>query len=234
MNEKEEDAKLKLSGWNKMNDKEKISFSKSLNLTKDLVSIYDGNIMKYNPLKKEYFKYMQKVRNQYKDGFCVRDTYKDSKRFEVSNQQIWDDFSLKVKKALVVSYQTLLKNYIRTNDEEYLVDNPEFKTFCYYLKETEMNSLRWNKEKMLARCEDYRKLDDLFRKIYKKNKFYSNDSLREYFINEFPKLYINLKPKSTLIESHNNIFTVNPVRERIDGRMTRGYRVENLKLMNNE
>lgn len=234
MNEKEEDAKLKLSGWNKMNDKEKISFSKSLNLTKDLVSIYDGNIMKYNPLKKEYFKYMQKVRNQYKDGFCVRDTYKDSKRFEASNQQIWDDFSLKVKKALVVSYQTLLKNYIRTNDEEYLVDNPEFKTFCYYLKETEMNSLRWNKEKMLARCEDYRKLDDLFRKIYKKNKFYSNDSLREYFINEFPKLYINLKPKSTLIESHNNIFTVNPVRERIDGRMTRGYRVENLKLMNNE
>ena len=234
MNEKEEDAKLKLSGWNKMNDKEKISFSKSLNLTKDLVSIYDGNIMKYNPLKKEYFKYMQKVRNQYKDGFCVRDTYKDSKRFEASNQQIWDDFSLKVKKALVVSYQTLLKNYIKTKDEDYLVDNPEFKTFCYYLKETEMNSLRWNKEKMLARCEDYRKLDDLFRKIYKKNKFYSNDGLREYFINEFPKLYINLKPKSTLIESHNNIFTVNKVQQRIDGRMTRGYMVENLKLMNNE
>lgn len=234
MNEKEEDAKLKLSGWNKMNDKEKISFSKSLNLTKDLVSIYDGNIMKYNPLKKEYFKYMQKVRNQYKDGFGVRDTYKDSKRFEASNQQIWDDFSLKVKKAIVVSYQTLLKNYIKTKDEDYLVDNPEFKTFCYYLKETEMNTLRWNKEKMLARCEDYRKLDDLFRKIYKKNKFYSNDSLREYFIKEFPKLYINLKPKSTLIESHNNIFTVNPVRIKIDGRTTRGYRVENLKLMNNE
>ena len=95
-----------------MNEKEKISFSKSLNLTKDLVSIYDGNIMKYNPLKKEYFKYMQKVRNQYKDGFGVRDTYKDSKRFEASNQQIWDDFSLKVKKALKVSYQTLLKNFL--------------------------------------------------------------------------------------------------------------------------
>ena len=234
MNEKEEDAKFKLSGWNKMNDKEKISFSKSLNLTKDLVSIYDGNIMKYNPLKKEYFKYMQKVRNQYKDGFGVRDTYKDSKRFEASNQQIWDDFSLKVKKALTVSYQTLLKNYIKTKDEDYLVDNPEFKTFCYYLKETEMNTLRWNKEKMIARCEDYRKLDDLFRKLYVKDKFYSNDGLRAYFIKEFPKLYINLKPKSTLIESHNNIFTVNPVRIKIDGRTTRGYRVENLKLMNNE
>ena len=234
MNEKEEDAKFKLSGWNKMNEKEKISFSKSLNLTKDLVSIYDGNIMKYNPLKKEYFKYMQKVRNQYKDGFGVRDTYKDSKRFEASNQQIWDDFSLKVKKALTVSYQTLLKNYIKTKDEDYLVDNPEFKTFCYYLKETEMNTLRWNKEKMIARCEDYRKLDDLFRKLYVKDKFYSNDGLRAYFIKEFPNMYINLKPKSTLIESHNNIFTVNPVRIKIDGRTTRGYTVENLKLMNNE
>ena len=208
-------------------------WSTRTHLDKDVVSIVNGKL-KFNELKKQYFIYKQHLKKQYKDGFSVRNTYKDSKRFEASNQQIWDDFSLKVKKALTVSYQTLLKNYIKTKDEDYLVDNPEFKTFCYYLKETEMNSLRWNKEKMLARCEDYKKLDDLFRKIYKKNKFYSNDSLREYFINEFPKLYINLKPKSTLIESHNNIFTVSPVKKKIDGRTTRGYEVENLKLMNNE
>lgn len=232
MNEKEEDAKFKLSGWLKLDVDERTSFSRSLNLSKDLVSIYDDNTMKYNPLKKQYFLYMQKIRNQYKDGFSVRDAYKDSKRFVALKQETWKDFTLKVKKALTVSYQTLLKNYIKTKDEEYLADNPEFKTFCFYLKETEMNSLRWNKEKMLARCEDYRKLDDLFRNIYKKNKFYSNDSLRDFFINQFPKLHINLKPKSTLIESHNNIFTVNKVQQRIDGRMTRGYIVDNYKLMN--
>ena len=51
-------------------------------------------------------------------------------------------------------YPQLIKYYIMTKDPSYELEYPELKEIVKYLKESEMNTLGWNKEKMLKAVED--------------------------------------------------------------------------------
>ena len=107
-----------------------------------------------------------------------------------------------------------------SSDYEY--DNPEFKDFRRYLKETEMNSCRWNKDKMLKMVEDKKKLQQAFRAIYKRGAFISNKDMKPLLTEQFNRLGITLSPKATLI-NECDIYHVKTCSHYINGRKVYGY-----------
>lgn len=106
-----------------------------------------------------------------------------------------------MKKALTVSYKQLLNSYLDHPSKEYDWEYPEFRSFKKWLTIKEMNSLRWNKNKMMKYVEDKKKLNQAFSNIYKKDKFMSNKDLKEALAEQFTKLGIDtFNPKATLIK----------------------------------
>lgn len=157
MNEKEQEAKELLSSQKEMTIEQSKAWIRHMNLESTLVSEREGRLV-YNEQKRQSFIFKHKLRKAYKDGINLRIQFKKSKKLIPKNQQQIDDFDVVMNKALTVSYEQLLKDYLGHPSEQYEIEYPEFKDIKRYLKETEMNSCRWNKDKMLSVVEDKKKL----------------------------------------------------------------------------
>lgn len=139
-------------------DKEELNtLIKRVNIENDILSIEEGRLVR-NELKKIAFIRKQKIREAYKNGINLRAAYNKSEKFVQTKQAYWDEFDLQLARAVTISYEKLLKDYLEHPSEQYEIEYPEFKDFRLYLKETEMNSLRWNKERMMKAVEDNKKL----------------------------------------------------------------------------
>lgn len=199
------------------------------NLDKDVVSFVNGKL-EFNELKKQSFIYKQHLKKQYKDGFSLVAAYEKNTRFIISNQNYWNKFTVAVKKAITVSYKTLLLDYMETKDKAYLEDYPEFADFIKYLKPTEINSLQFNKEKMLKAVVDKKQVDLA---LYKLNLsgFISNKELKAKIKAEFERLGITLTAKASLIEE-SKVYTAEAKVKKINGKNVRGYEISkfNFKL----
>lgn len=107
------------------------------------------------------------------------------------------------------NYRDLYKDYLATKDKSYLDKYPEFKDYELFLKETEMNSLSYNKEKMQKLVRDkkffrYKVMKDIV-DIYR-GKFVTNKDLKEFMKSEFIKYNMKqLKPKASLVEEYGAI-----------------------------
>jgi hypothetical protein len=158
--------------------------------------------MVYNALKKMSFIHKQKIRQAYKDGRNLWTFYEGSKNLKQKRQEFIDKekynkFNVQLARAVTISYRQLLMDYLEHPSVDYDDENPEFKDIKRYLKETEMNSLRWNKDKMLKVVEDKKKLQQAFRAIYIRGAFVSNDEMKRLLTEQFNRLGINLSPKAT-------------------------------------
>ena len=220
MQDKEKEADKLLSGWNKLDKEERQTYIKRMNLDTELVSIINGKMV-YNNLKKQSFIYKQALRKTYKDGISIRDSFMQSEKFELTNQNKWKDFNIKLAKAMTVSYEQLLKDYLDSPSESYEQEYPEFPLIKRYLKESEMNTLRWNREKMLKAVEDKKLIDKVFLAIYQPG-FISNQELKSKLKDEFGRLGIKLSPKATLIENCT-LYNVEKASRKIDGKTVSGY-----------
>ena len=220
MQDKEKEADKLLSGWNKLDKEERQTYIKRMNLDTELVSIINGKMV-YNNLKKQSFIYKQELRKIYKDGISIRDSFMQSEKFELTNQNKWKDFNIKLAKAMTVSYEQLLKDYLDSPSESYEQEYPEFPLIKRYLKESEMNTLRWNREKMLKAVEDKKQVDKVFLAIYQPG-FISNQELKGKLKDEFGRLGIKLSPKATLIENCT-LYNVEKASRKIDGKTVSGY-----------
>ena len=183
MKKKEEDAARLLSLQAKADEKELATLIRKVNIETDLLSIIDGRL-KYNDLKKQSFYLKQEIRKTYKDGIYLREKYDKSEKFIQTYQELWKDFDIELARAVTISYEQLLKDYLNYPTESYEQEYPEFKDFRRYLKETEMNSLRWNKDKMMKMVEDYKKMNAVYKAIYRKG-FISSKELKDLFTKEF-------------------------------------------------
>ena len=228
MNEKEVQAKLLLSAQDKLSESELQALISRIDLESDIVSVINGKIL-YNHLKKQSFIYKQDLKKAYKNGITIRNKFVDSSKFVASKQRNWTDLEVKLAKAVTISYEQLLKDYLENPSECYELEYPEFILFKRHLTETEMNSLRWNKEKMMKAVNDKLIMDKVFINIYKKG-FISSKELKEKIKNEFEKLNISLSPKATLIESCN-LYEVKKINKRIDGKKVIGYEFAEMKYM---
>ena len=220
MQDKEKEADKLLSGWSKLDKEERQTYIKRMNLDTELVSIINGKMV-YNNLKKQSFIYKQELRKTYKDGISIRDSFMQSEKFELTNQNEWKDFNIKLAKAMTVSYEQLLKDYLDSPSESYEQEYPEFPLIKRYLKESEMNTLRWNREKMLKAVEDKKQVDKVFLAIYQPG-FISNQDLKGKLKDEFGRLGIKLSPKATLIENCT-LYSVEKASRKIDGKTVSGY-----------
>ena len=220
MQDKEKEADKLLSGWSKLDKEERQTYIKRMNLDTELVSIINGRMV-YNNLKKQSFIYKQALRKTYKDGISIRDSFMQSEKFELTNQNKWKDFNIKLAKAMTVSYEQLLKDYLDSPSESYEQEYPEFPLIKRYLKESEMNTLRWNREKMLKAVEDKKQVDKVFLAIYQPG-FISNKDLKSKLKDEFGRLGIKLSPKATLRENWT-LYNVEKASRKIDGKTVSGY-----------
>lgn len=220
MQDKEKEADKLLSGWSKLDKEERQTYIKRMNLDTELVSIINGRMV-YNNLKKQSFIYKQALRKIYKDGISIRDSFMQSEKFELTNQNKWKDFNIKLAKAMTVSYEQLLKDYLDSPSESYEQEYPEFPLIKRYLKESEMNTLRWNREKMLKAVEDKKQVDKVFLAIYQPG-FISNQDLKGKLKDEFGRLGIKLSPKAILIENCT-LYNVEKASRKIDGKTVSGY-----------
>ncbi len=220
MQDKENEADKLLSGWNKLDKEERQTYIKRMNLDTELVSIINGRMV-YNNLKKQSFIYKQELRKTYKDGISIRDSFMQSEKFELTNQNKWKDFNIKLAKAMTVSYEQLLKDYLDSPSESYEQEYPEFPLIKRYLKESEMNTLRWNREKMLKAVEDKKQVNKALLAIYQPG-FISNQDLKGKLKDEFGRLGIKLSPKATLIENCT-LYNVEKASRKIDGKTVSGY-----------
>ena len=220
MQDKEKEADKLLSGWSKLDKEERQTYIKRMSLDTELVSIINGRMV-YNNLKKQSFIYKQALRKTYKDGISIRDSFMQSEKFELTNQNKWKDFNIKLAKAMTVSYEQLLKDYLDSPSESYEQEYPEFPLIKRYLKESEMNTLRWNREKMLKAVEDKKQVDKVFLAIYQPG-FISNKDLKSKLKDEFGRLGIKLSPKATLIENCT-LYSVEKASRKIDGKTVSGY-----------
>lgn len=220
MQDKEKEADKLLSGWSKLDKEERQTYIKRMNLDTELVSIINGKMV-YNNLKKQSFIYKQELRKIYRDGISIRDSFVQSEKFELTNQNKWEDFNIKLAKAMTISYEQLLKDYLDSPSESYEQEYPEFPLIKRYLKESEMNTLRWNREKMLKAVEDKKQVDKVFLAIYQPG-FISNKDLKSKLKDEFGRLGIKLSPKATLIENCT-LYNVEKASRKIDGKTVSGY-----------
>ena len=220
MQDKEKEADKLLSGWSKLDKEERQTYIKRMNLDTELVSIINGKMV-YNNLKKQSFIYKQALRKTYKDGISIRDSFMQSEKFELTNQNKWKDFNIKLAKAMTVSYEQLLKDYLDSPSESYEQEYPEFPLIKRYLKESEMNTLRWNREKMLKAVEGKKQVNKALLAIYQPG-FISNQDLKGKLKDEFGRLGIKLSPKATLIENCT-LYNVEKASRKIDGKTVSGY-----------
>ena len=228
MQEKEQSAKQLLSSQEKLSDEDRLTWIKRMNLESDLISAI-GSRLVYNEQKKQSFIFRHNLRKAYKDGINIRAQFVKSEKFRPENQKRIDDFDIVMKKALTVSYEQLLKDYLDHPSIEYEQEYPEFKDIRLYLKETEMNSLRWNKEKMIKAVSDKKKLPQAFRAIYVRDAFISNEELKLKLAEQFNRLGITLTAKATLIKECD-IYKVERCSQYIDGKKTNGYRFKDMIL----
>lgn len=220
MEKKENEARLLMGGWDNLNEEQRAVYFKKLNLEGSLVSIVN-NKMIYNHLKKQSFIFKQKLRQCYKDGVSVRNSFSNSSRFVDTDTQYWNDLSIKLAKAATVSYEQLLKEYLDHPSESYELEYPEFAEFRKYLKESEMNSLRWNKDKMLEVVKDRKLMPKVFFKVHKKG-FISNADLKAKMQMAFNKLGMKIAPKASMIENCD-LYTVEKASKKINGKKILGY-----------
>ena len=221
MKRKEDAAVRLLSLQEKADEKELNALIKRVNIENDILSIEEGRLVR-NELKRMAFIRKQKIREAYKDGINLRAAYNKSEKFVQAKQEYWDEFDLLLVRAVTISYEKLLKDYLEHPSEQYEIEYPEFKDIKRYLKETEMNSCRWNKEKMMKVVEDKKKLQQAFRAIYKKGAFISNNELKRVLSEQFDRLGINLSPKATQIKECD-IYHVERCSHTIDGKKINGY-----------
>ena len=162
MQRKEEDAAHLLSLQSKADEAELATLMRRVNVETDLLSI-ENNKMVFNELKKMSFIHKHKIRQAYKDGRNLWTFYEGSKNLKQEKQEFidkkkYDKFSVQLTRAVTISYEQLLKDYLEHPSADYDDENPEFRDFRLYLTEKEMNSLRWNKDKMMKAVKDKKKL----------------------------------------------------------------------------
>ena len=122
-----------------------------------------------------------------------------------------------------ISYKSILINYLETKDKAYLEEYPEFEDFTKYLKPTEINSLQFNKEKMMKAVLDKKQMDIAFQNLNLSG-FISNKDLKAKIKSEFERLGITLAAKASLIRL-SNVYNAIVKNKQIDGKTVTGYEI---------
>lgn len=222
MQKRVKERDLFLKAWKKLDYEEKSALISKSNIEDSIFSFIDNEVVP-NPLKEQALYYKQQLRNCYRDGFSIRKAYENSEKFELTNQEYYKVFDIQLSKIVTISYQQLLKDYLDNPSAQYELEYPEFKDISKYLTLKEINSLRWNKDKLVKAVNDKKLLNKVFDSVYKEG-FISSKILKEKFTTKFKELGIDITPKASLIEACR-LYEVKKTQKREDGKVIQGYNI---------
>ena len=228
MRNKEYDAKQLLSLQEKATPTECKALINRVNVETDILSISHNRLV-YNEQKKQSFIYKHKLQQCYKNGINLRTYFDKSKKFIPTNQDTWTEFDIVMREISTVSYEQLLKDYLEHPNTQYEQEYPEFPLFRKYLTETEMNTCRWNKDKMLKMVNDRKLLNKAFKAIYQEDLFISDKDLKQKLAGQFKLLNITLTPKATLVKNCQ-LYEVKRCSDYSTGKKVNGYKLGKIKL----
>lgn len=226
LNEVDKQSEMLANIYNRANDEEKAALLKELTLEDKTYSIVNGS-MKRNELKINAFKYKHYLKNMYKDGYSIMDVLKESKRFEATKQSYRDEYRIKLAKLINVSFKTILDSYYENPTEDYLSEYPEFAGYKQYLTIKEVNSLRYNKEKLDKAVSDKKQIERMILKLHRVG-FIPAAKLKEKVAEYYREHNIDATPKASIFEG-NRFYDVKKTTKRVNGFTLKGYEFGSIK-----
>ena len=201
---------------------------------------YSANIEKRLSAYKEHNPYVEIVSTFYiDDGLTFEKTlhqkFKSVYKYEWYNEDQLNDIidyinnypENRLKPLFGIKLEDLYKGFLDADDKEaYKYEYPEFFDYQQYLTVTEMNTQRWNKEKINKLLSDKKLLRLAHKKVSDKinNGFITNVDLKQLYEDVFNEIGITIKSKATLIEE-NKFIDSRSVRKTENGKTIRGYEI---------
>lgn len=198
-----------------------------LNVSSDLLSI-SGDTIIYNERKKHLFAYKHKLKKSYANGYEVRAAYLKNSKMDDSKQYFVNYDNIVLSKIGNIPLEELYTLYLESNDkQQYLIEYPEFEDYEKYLTVKNMNSLRWNKDRINKSVADLKALDVVHRKVSFEldNGFISLAALKALYQKILSELSINIAGKAVMIEDNRFVDAVN-ITKRINSKVVKGYEIQ--------
>lgn len=201
-------------------------YIKRMNFESDFLSIR-ANTVFFNERKEQLFRYKFQLKKAYKDGYSVRAKYNKSDKFLDSSQTYSPYDNIILSKIVNVTLEELYNSFLEAEDKEpYELEYPEFFEYKRYITVKEMNSARWNKDKIEKLLSDRKSMNIMHSRVSKllDNGFISSAELKNMYLKEFSKAGLTIAAKATLIES-NPLLEVKKISKRIDEKKVVGYEI---------
>lgn len=204
-------------------------FIERMNFESDFIS-KKGNKIFLNDKKEQLFRYKYELKKSYQNGLSIRNKYFENKKFNSSNQHYVNFDDVLLAKIASIKLEDLYKGFLESEDKEiYRLEYPEFFDYQEHLTVSEMNTQRWNKDKINKLVIDKKLLRMAHLKVSDKlpNGFISNVDLKQIYQDVFNDLDITIKSTSTLIDD-NKFIDSTAIRKNIDGKTVRGYEINKI------
>lgn len=201
------------------------SYIKMMNFESNFLSV-DGNVVYFNEKKSQLFRYKHNLKKSYKDGLTVRSAYSKSDRF-INTNQVYSKFDdIILTKIIDIKLEDLYKMFLEEKDREaYELEYPEFFEYEKYLEVSEMNTARWNRQRIDKLLLDKKVIDFVHQKVSNLAvDFISSADLKVLYGKELKKAGSDIKPKASMIKE-NTFLEAEYVNKRVDGIPTRGYNI---------
>lgn len=204
-------------------------FIERMNFESDFIS-KKGNKIYLNDKKEQLFRYKFDLKKSYQSGLSIRNKYFENRKFNNGNDYYMNFDEVLLAKIASVKFEDLYKGFLESEDKEvYRLEYPEFFEYQEYLTVSEMNTNRWNKEKINKLITDKKLLKLAHLKVSDRleNGFITNVELKQIYQNVFDELDITIKSKASLIES-NKYIDSKAVRRWINNKTVAGYEISKI------
>lgn len=229
INDKREESQLIYNELISKDEDVRRIFIERMNFESDFIS-KKGNMIYLNDKKEQLFRYKFDLKKTYQNGLSIRNKYFENKKFNSGNECYMNYDDVLLAKIASVKFEDLYKGFLESEDKEiYRLEYPEFFEYQEYLNISEMNTQRWNKEKINKLVTDKKLLKLAHIKVSDKLKdgFITNVDLKQIYQDIFNELDITIKSKATLIKD-NKYIDSKPVRKKINNKTVGGYEISKI------
>lgn len=229
INDKREESQLIYNELISKDEDVRRIFIERMNFESDFIS-KKGNMIYLNDKKEQLFRYKFDLKKTYQNGLSIRNKYFENKKFNSGNECYMNYDDVLLAKIASVKFEDLYKGFLESEDKEiYRLEYPEFFEYQEYLNISEMNTQRWNRDKINKLVTDKKllKLAHIKASDKLKDGFITNVDLKQIYQDIFNELYITIKSKATLIED-NKYIDSKPVRKKINNKTVGGYEISKI------
>lgn len=190
-----------LNDWKTLSDNSKEWIKEHIDENNDFL-IVDGDSVYISEDKKQYAKYQNYLRLNYRNDFTIINSFNADKFGEIYSKT-WTQWSQQTAKQFskvkMCTYKEIVTDYFTNEDTEWLNEYPELADYKKYLSLTECNSLHFVKQNLLKRIADKKKVWYIIRDTFNEGEFYAATEVKSLLKAKFKEEDIKLTPKASLL-----------------------------------